>query len=117
VFVGLFDDTTTTTLTNGAIREQLYGADANFRMNASHFANLSNFDVMVGLRYVGLDEKLTASVNSVFSRLSNRHSACRRRSISAIPCQVPTRSGFAITSSGHRLVSTPNSIGTFLGRE
>ena len=68
VFVGLFDDTTTTTLTNGAIREQLYGADANFRMNASHFANLSNFDVMVGLRYAGLDEKLTASVNSVFSR-------------------------------------------------
>jgi Putative beta barrel porin-7 (BBP7) len=68
VFVGLFNDTTTTALTNTAIRDQFYGADANFRMEAPHFANLSNFDVMAGVRYVALDEKLTASVNSVFSR-------------------------------------------------
>ena len=37
-------------------------------MKAPYFGSLSNFDVMVGMRYVGLDEKLTASVNSVFSR-------------------------------------------------
>ena len=66
-FVGLFDDTTTTTLAGG-IRDQLYGADANFRMKAPYFGILPNFDVMVGVRYVGLDEKLTASANSVFTR-------------------------------------------------
>jgi Putative beta barrel porin-7 (BBP7) len=66
-FVGLFDDTTTTTLA-GAIRDQLYGADANFRMKAPYFGSLPNFDIMVGVRYVALDEKLTASVNSSFSR-------------------------------------------------
>jgi hypothetical protein len=37
-------------------------------MNAPHFANLPNFDVMFGMRYVALDEKLTASVDSLFSR-------------------------------------------------
>jgi hypothetical protein len=68
VFVGLFDDTTTTTVTNAAISDQLYGADANFRMKAPRFSNLSTFDVMVGARYAALDEKLTASVNSLFSR-------------------------------------------------
>jgi Putative beta barrel porin-7 (BBP7) len=68
VFVGLFDDTTTTTLTNGTISDLLYGADANFRVRAPHFANLSSFDVMFGMRYVALDEKLAASVNSLFSR-------------------------------------------------
>ena len=68
VFVGLFDDTTTTTLTNGAIRDQLYGADGNFRMKAPRIANFSNFDVMFGARYVALDEKLSASVSSLFSR-------------------------------------------------
>jgi hypothetical protein len=67
VFVGLFDDTTTTTVAGG-IRERLYGADANFRMKAPYFGSLSNFDVMVGMRYVGLEEKLTASVNSSLSR-------------------------------------------------
>jgi hypothetical protein len=67
VFVGLFDDTTTNALTSAAISDQLYGADANFRMRAPRFANLSNFDVMVGARYVALDEKLTADL---FSRLS-----------------------------------------------
>ena len=66
-FVGLFDDTTTTTLAGG-IRDQLYGADANFRLKAPYFGILPNFDVMVGMRYVGLDEKLTASANSVFTR-------------------------------------------------
>jgi hypothetical protein len=68
VFVGLFDDATTTAMTNAAISDQLYGADANFRIRAPYFANLSNFDVMVGLRYVALNEKLTASVDSLFSR-------------------------------------------------
>jgi hypothetical protein len=48
--------------------DQLYGADANFRMKAPRVANLSSFDVMVGARYVALDEKLTASVNSSLSR-------------------------------------------------
>jgi hypothetical protein len=66
-FVGLFDDNTTTTL-SGGIRDQLYGADANFRMKAPYFGSLPNFDVMVGMRYVGLDEKLTASANSLFTR-------------------------------------------------
>ncbi len=67
VFVGLFDDTTTTALT-GTITDRLYGADANFRMKAPYFGGLPNFDVMVGMRYAALDEKLTASVNSLFSR-------------------------------------------------
>ncbi len=67
-FVGLFDDATTTTA-SGAIRDQLYGGDVNFRMKAPHVGYLPNFDVMFGLRYVGLDEKLTASVNSSFSRV------------------------------------------------
>lgn len=67
VFVGLFDDTTTT-LTTGGMTDQLYGGDANFRMKAPQVAGLSNFDIMVGARYVALDEKLTATVNSVFSR-------------------------------------------------
>jgi hypothetical protein len=66
-FVGLFDDTTTTSL-SGGMRDTLYGADANFRMKAPYFGILPNFDVMVGMRYVGLDEKLTASANSVFTR-------------------------------------------------
>jgi hypothetical protein len=37
-------------------------------MKAPRVAGLSSFDVMVGARYVALDEKLTASVNSSFSR-------------------------------------------------
>jgi hypothetical protein len=67
VFVALFDDTTTTTV-SGQIRDQLYGADANFRVRAPYFGSLPNFDVMVGMRYMGLDEKLSASVDSTFSR-------------------------------------------------
>ena len=67
VFVGLFNDTTATAL-NGAMTDQFYGADLNYRMAAPHFASLSNLDVMFGLRYAALDEKLSASVNSVFSR-------------------------------------------------
>ena len=67
VFVGLFNDTTTT-LSSGAITDQLYGGDVNFRMKTPYFANLSNFDVMVGIRDVAFDEELTASFNSMFSR-------------------------------------------------
>lgn len=67
VFVGLFNDTTTTT-SNGAISDQLYGADVNYRMRVPQFAHLSSFDLMFGLRYAALDEKLTASVTSVLSR-------------------------------------------------
>ena len=67
VFVNLFNDTTATAL-NGSITDQFYGVDVNYRMAASHFANLSNFDVMLGMRYAALDEKLSASVTSVFSR-------------------------------------------------
>jgi hypothetical protein len=67
VFVGLFNDTTTTAL-NGVISDQLYGADANYRMKAPQLTSLSNFDVMVGVRYAALDERLTASVSSVFLR-------------------------------------------------
>ena len=68
VFVGLFNDTTTTTLSNGAISEQLYGADTNFRTKLPQFAAFSNFDVMVGVRYAALDENLTANVSSSFTR-------------------------------------------------
>jgi Putative beta barrel porin-7 (BBP7) len=67
VFVGLFNDTTATT-GSGAILDQLYGADVNFRMKAPPIANLTNFDVLAGVRYVALDETLTASVASSFSR-------------------------------------------------
>ncbi len=67
VFVGLFNDTTTTAL-NGVISDQFYGADVNYRMKAPQLTNLSNFDVLFGMRYAALDEKLTASVSSVFSR-------------------------------------------------
>jgi len=68
VFVGLFDDTTTTTVTGAGIADQLYGVDANFRMRGPRIASLSNFDIMVGARFVSLDETLTASVSSLFSR-------------------------------------------------
>ena len=68
VLVGLFDDTTTTTVTSAGIADQLYGVDANFRMKGPRVAGLSNFDVMVGARFVALDETLTASVSSLFSR-------------------------------------------------
>jgi Putative beta barrel porin-7 (BBP7) len=67
VFVGLFTDTTTTAL-NGAISDQFFGADVNFRMKVAHFADLTNFDVLVGMRYAALNEKLAASVDSEFSR-------------------------------------------------
>ena len=117
VFVGLFDDTTTTSVTNAVISDQFYGADANFRMRTPLFASLPNFDVMFGLRYAALSERLTAYVNSCPPIFSNRDSACRRRSISPIPRPVPARSRFAMTSSGHSLVSTPKSIGALLGRE
>ena len=69
VFVSLFDDTTFTTVSDATISDQLYGADVNFRMRTPLFANLPNFDVMFGLRYAALNEKLTASVNSLSTRI------------------------------------------------
>ena len=66
-FVGLFDDRTTTR-SSGSITNQLYGADINYRVRAPYFGMLPNFDVMAGMRYVGFDEKLNASMYSVFSR-------------------------------------------------
>jgi hypothetical protein len=60
-FVGLHDDATTTTL-KGAITDRFYGADLNYRIKAS-----PNFDVMAGVRYTALDEKLSASIDSAFS--------------------------------------------------
>lgn len=69
VFVGLVDDTTTTSVTNAVISDQFYGADANFRMRTPLFASLPNFDVMFGLRYTALSERLTADVNSVSSHI------------------------------------------------
>jgi len=69
VFVGLFDDATITSLTGASITDQLYGGDTNFRMKVPHVASLSSFDIMVGARYVGLDERLTASVSSLNARV------------------------------------------------
>jgi hypothetical protein len=69
VFVGLFDDTTTTSVANAVISDQFYGADANFRMKVLNYANLPDLDVMVGLRYVALSERLTADVDSVSTRV------------------------------------------------
>lgn len=69
VFVNLFDDTTFTSVSDAAISDQLYGGDVNFRMRTPLFANLPNFDVMFGLRYAALNEKLTASVDSLSTRI------------------------------------------------
>jgi hypothetical protein len=69
VFVNLFDDTTVTSVNDAAISDQLYGADINFRMRTQLFADLPNFDVMFGLRYAALNEKLTASVDSLSTRI------------------------------------------------
>jgi hypothetical protein len=68
VFVGLFDDTLTTTVTGATISDQFYGADVNFRMRTPLFASLPIFDVMFGLRYAALSERLTASVNALATR-------------------------------------------------
>ena len=57
-----------TSVTDAAISDQLYGADVNFRMRTPLFANLPIFDVMFGLRYAALNEKLTASVNALSTR-------------------------------------------------
>ncbi len=65
VFVGLFSDNTTTTA--GGIWDLFYGTDANYRMTVPHFPYFTNFDVLVGWRYVGLDE-FTSSSSSVFTR-------------------------------------------------
>src|SRR5581483_7472368 len=67
VLVGLFNDTTATAL-NGGMTDQFYGADVNYRMRAPQFASFSNVGILFGIRYAALDEKLSASVNSVFSR-------------------------------------------------
>jgi hypothetical protein len=68
VFVATFTDTTVTTLANGATRDQLYGADVNFRTKLPQFAAFSNFDVLFGVRYVALDEKLSANIDSTLTR-------------------------------------------------
>jgi hypothetical protein len=68
VFVGLFDDTLTTTVTGATISDQFYGGDVNFRMRTPLFANLPIFDVMFGLRYAALSERLTASVSALATR-------------------------------------------------
>jgi hypothetical protein len=68
VFVSLFTDTTTTTLANGSTRDQLYGGDINFRTKFPQFAAFSNFEVLFGLRYAALDEKLSANINSTLFR-------------------------------------------------
>ena len=59
----------TTSVTDAAISDQFYGGDVNFRMRTPLFANLPNFDVMFGLRYAALSERLTASVNSLSTRI------------------------------------------------
>jgi hypothetical protein len=68
VFVGLFNDTVTQTVTGATISDQFYGGDVNFRMRTPLFANLPIFDVMLGLRYAALSERLTASANAVATR-------------------------------------------------
>ena len=56
-------------MTDAAISDQFYGGDVNFRMRTPLFANLPNFDVMFGLRYAALSERLTAAVNSLSTRI------------------------------------------------
>jgi hypothetical protein len=71
VFVGLFDDNTT--VSTGGVWELFYGTDANYRMNVPHsqyfpyFPSDTKFDVLVGWRYIGLDE-FTFSSSSVLTR-------------------------------------------------
>ncbi len=65
VFVGLFNDNTT--IANSGIWDLFYGADANYRMTVPNFPYLTNFEVIVGLRYVGLDE-FTSSATSTLTR-------------------------------------------------
>jgi hypothetical protein len=71
VFVGLFDDNTT--VAAGGIWDVLYGTDVNYRMNVPHsqyfpyFPDDTKFDVLVGWRYIGLDE-ITFSSSSIFQR-------------------------------------------------
>ena len=111
VFVGLVDDTTTTSVTNAVISDQFYGADANFRMRTPLFASLPNFDVMFGLRYAALSERLTADVNSVSSHIFQPGLGLPKAFDFTNSSTGTGRSRFAMTSSGHSLVSTPKSIG------
>jgi hypothetical protein len=71
VFVGLYNDNTT--VATGGIWDLFYGADANYRMTLPHYLapNVTNLDVLVGLRYVGLDEFSTSS-SSVLTRTYQR---------------------------------------------
>jgi hypothetical protein len=70
VFVGLFTDNTTV---NTREWDLFYGVDANYRMTVPHsqyfpyFPNDTKFDVLVGWRYIGLDE-FTTSTSAVFTR-------------------------------------------------
>jgi Putative beta barrel porin-7 (BBP7) len=65
VFVGLYNDTTT--VNTGAIWDVVYGVDSNYRMAVPNFPYFTNFDVLIGWRYVGLDE-FAASPSSVLTR-------------------------------------------------
>jgi hypothetical protein len=71
VFVGLFNDNTTTA--TGGIWDLFYGTDVNYRMTVPHspyfpyFPNDTKFDVLVGWRYMGLDE-FAPSASSVLTR-------------------------------------------------
>jgi hypothetical protein len=71
VFVGLFNDNTTGN--TGGTWDLFYGTDVNYRMNVPHspyfpyFPNDTKFDVLVGWRYMGLDE-FAPSSSSVFTR-------------------------------------------------
>jgi hypothetical protein len=71
VFVQLFDDNTK--VAAGGIWDVFYGTDVNYRMRVPHsqyfpyFPDDTKFDVLVGWRYIGLDE-LTFSSSSIFTR-------------------------------------------------
>jgi Putative beta barrel porin-7 (BBP7) len=65
VFVGLYNDTTT--VNTGAIWDVVYGVDSNYRMAVPNFPYFTNFDVLLGWRYVGLDE-FAAAPSSVLTR-------------------------------------------------
>lgn len=65
VYVGLYNDNTT--IANSGIWDLLYGTDVNYRMTVPNFPYLTNFEVMVGLRYVGLDE-FTSSATTTLTR-------------------------------------------------
>jgi Putative beta barrel porin-7 (BBP7) len=62
VFVHTFTDTTT--IANSGIWDAVYGADVNYRTTVPNFPYVTNFEVMVGLRYVGLDDITSSSTST-----------------------------------------------------